>query len=468
MTRDRERRRKLLEAPVGRTLVRLALPMMIGIAAVLFFNIVDTFWIGRLGPEPLAAIGFTFPVVMVVSNLTIGLGIGSTAVIARALGEERRDEVRRLTTDALGLALLLVATVSLIGFVSIEPLFRALGADERTLPMIREYMEVWYLGVGLLVIPMVGNGAIRATGDTVTPSLVMVAAGLVNAALDPLLIFGWGPVPSMGLRGAAFATVASYTVSMSVAFWILGKREKMLTVEAPRVADVVGSWRRILRIGLPAAGTNLLTPLAAGAVTRIVSSHGPDAVAAFGVGTRVEGLSMMGVFALTAAITPFVGQNLGAGRSERLRETLRFVVKASLVWGGGVALLLAAVAEPLARVFNDDPQVVERTALFFRIVPASYWAFGIALLVAACFNAADRPYKATALAALRLVVLAVPLAWLGSELHGLAGLFGGIALANVIMGFVAGFYGRHELRVLTEELEASGASDAEPTAEAAE
>jgi Na+-driven multidrug efflux pump len=199
-----------------------------------------------------------------------------------------------------------------------------------------------------------------------------------------------------------------------------------------------------------------------------VSSHGPDAVAAFGVGTRVEGLSMMGVFALTAAITPFVGQNLGAGRSERLRETLRFVVKASLVWGGGVALLLAAVAEPLARVFNDDPQVVERTTLFFRIVPASYWAFGIALLVAACFNAADRPYKATALAALRLVVLAVPLAWLGSELYDLAGLFGGIALANVIMGFVAGFYGRHELRVLTEELDASGASDAEPTAEAAE
>lgn len=452
MTKDPDRQRRLLEGPVGSTLVRLTLPMMVGIAAVLFFNIVDTFWVGQLGPHELAAMGFTFPVAMVVTNMTIGISIGATAVIARALGQGQDDRVKRLTTDSLILAVLLVVTVSAIGIATVDPLFSLLGADAETLPLIREYMIPWYAGVGLLVIPMVGNGAIRASGDTKTPSFVMVAAGLGNACLDPLLIFGWGPVPAMGLRGAAYATVGSYTLAMIVAFYVLGKREKMLSFELPGFAAVLASWKAILRIGLPAAGTNLLTPVAAGAVTRLVSDYGPHAVAAFGVGTRLEGLSMIGVFAMTAAITPFVGQNLGARNGGRIQETLRFVVKLSLGWGLGAAVLLALVADPLARIFNDDPEVIAQTKLFLRIVPISYAAFGIAILVASVFNALDQPLKATVLALFRLIVLAVPLAWLGSELYGLAGLFAGIGVANLISGAVAGLYARREVRDVAREL----------------
>lgn len=452
MSLDPERRRKLLEAPVGKTLIGLALPMTIGIAALLLFNLVDTFWVGRLGPTELAAMGFTFPVVMVISNLTIGISIGATAVIARALGEGHDGKVKRLTTDALGLSLMLVATVSFLGYVTIDPVFSALGADDRTLPLIHQYMEPWYMGVGLLVVPMVGNGAIRATGDTLTPSLVMVGAGVVNAVLDPLFIFGWGSFPAMGLRGAALATVASYTVSMAFAFWILAKRDKMLTFEAPRMKDVLRSWKDILHIGLPVAGTNLLTPVAAGAVTRLVAGHGQHAVAAYGVGTRIEALSLMGILALTASITPFVAQNLGAGHGERIRETLRFVVRASIVWGGAVAVILALAADPLARIFNDDPEVIAMTAQYFRIVPASYAPFGVAILVASMFNSMQMPLKATGLAALRLVVLAVPLAWLGSTLYGLPGLFAGIATANLTMGFVAGLYARREVKRVAERM----------------
>ncbi|MBO6940440.1 MAG: MATE family efflux transporter [Deltaproteobacteria bacterium] len=439
------RRKKLLTAPVGRTLIDLAVPMMIGIAAVLFFNLVDTFWVGQLGGLELAAMGFTFPVVMVVMNLTIGLSIGSTAVIAASLGEGQEGDTRRLATDALILALVLVTAVSAVGVLTIEPLFRALGAEEDTLPLIREYMEPWYLGVGLLVIPMVGNGAIRATGDTKTPSVVMVIIGLFNAGLDPLLIFGWGPFPALGLRGAAYATVGSYIGAFVVAGWVLARREKLIAFEIPRPSQVVASWRRILRIGLPAAGTNLLTPLAAGAITRVVSSHGPEAVAAYGAGTRVEGLAMMGVYAMTAALTPFVGQNHGAGQIDRIRETLRFNVKVATVWGLGAAALLALLASPLARLLNDDPAIVEYTELFLWIVPASYIPYGIALLVAAMYNAMEMPLKATMLAALRLIALAVPLAWLGSHLFGLPGLFGGIVAANVLMGVTAALVIRRDL-----------------------
>jgi Na+-driven multidrug efflux pump len=234
----------------------------------------------------------------------------------------------------------------------------------------------------------------------------------------------------------------------------------MLTFALPRAREVLASWRAILHIGIPAAGTNLLTPLAAGAVTRIVSHHGADAVAAYGVGTRLEGLSMIGVFAMTAAITPFVGQNHGAGHGARIRDALRFVGKASLIYGVVVAVALGLLAEPLARVFNEDTAVIASTVRYLRVVPFSYAPYGLALLVASIFNALGMPLKATVLATLRLLALAVPLAWLGSELLGLTGVFLGIAAANLVMGGVAGIYARRELGELVRDL--GGDPDARP------
>ena len=449
---DDEKQKRLLTGPVGPTLLRMAFPMMVGIAAVIFFNIVDTFWVGQLGGDELAAMAFTFPVVMVVSNLTIGLSIGATAAIARAIGEGHKDKVRRLTTHALILALLVVIAVCALGLLTFEPLFRALGASEETLALIGEYMIPWYWGVGLLVVPMLGNGAIRATGDMKTPAIVMLCAGFVNAGLDPILIFGWGPVPQLGLAGAAIATIASYAIAMVVMSYILIRREKMISFEVPTWTDLRASWSAILLVGIPAAGTNLLTPIAAGALTRIVSSHGENAVAAYGVGTRIESLSMIGVFAMTAAITTFVGQNHGAKNGQRVMDTFHFVTKGSALWGAGVAGLLWFLAGPIARVFNEDPVIIEETMLYLRVVPLSYIAFGIAMLVASMFNALNMPLKATALAALRLVVLAVPLAWLGSTLFGLEGLFGGIVAANVVMGLVAFVYARSVIGKVRDEL----------------
>ena len=165
----RERSARLLTEPVGPTLIRLALPMVVGLAAIILFTVVDTFFVGRLGATPLAAMSFCFPVNFVVYSVTMGIGIGTTSVISRAIGEGDQARVRRLTTHALVLALGTVTLIAGIGLVTMDPIFSAMGADATTLPLIREYMTPWLWGVGLLVIPMVGNSAIRATGDTVSP-----------------------------------------------------------------------------------------------------------------------------------------------------------------------------------------------------------------------------------------------------------------------------------------------------------
>jgi putative MATE family efflux protein len=443
-----DRQRALLTDPVGPAILAMAWPMLVGILAIVLFNVVDTFWVGQLGARELAAMSYTFPVVMVVMSVSMGIGLGTTAVVARAIGHGDRGKVRRLTTDALVLANGMVVLVALLGLATIDPLFALLGAEPATVALVREYMVPWYLGVGLLVIPMVGNSALRATGDTKTPSVIMLVAGLVNAVLDPLLIFGAGPVPSMGLAGAAWATVGSYAGAFAAAMWVLVRRERLLTFARPRLAEVYDSWRRILHIGLPAAGTNLLAPLSAGILTRLVSSYGPTAVAAFGVGTRLEGFAMVGIGALSTAMTPMVAQNLGAGRLRRIHQAVSFGTRAGLVWGAGAALLLAMLAGPIAHVFSDDPAVVEVARTYLLVVPFSYGALGLAQIVGTTFNALDEPLAAAGLVAVRLLALTLPLAWLGTSLAGLDGLFGGIAAANLAIGLLAWAVVRVRLRRL--------------------
>lgn len=438
------RGRNLTEGPVGATLLRLTGPMVLGLASVMLFNIVDTIWVGRLGADALAAMTFTFPVAFFVMSITMGLGIGLTSAVSRAIGRGDGERVRRLTTDGLFLANVVVVSVALGGLFTMDPLFRAMGASADQIAMVRQYMVPWYLGVGLLVLPMVGNSAIRATGDTKTPSMIMAVAGLVNLVLDPFLIFGLGPFPRLELRGAAVATVISWALTFAAALWVLARRDRMLTAHRPAPAEVLASWRQILHVGMPAAGTYLLLPLAAGALTRLVASRGTEALAAYGVGSRVEALAMIGLSALGVSLTPFAGQNFGADRTDRVRIGLRFSTRLGLGYGVGAAILLALFAVPVARLFNDHPEVIANATLYFYLLPWSYGPMGMVFVANAIFNGAGKPLRSAFLIFLRLFVLTLPLAYFGAYLvPGVRGIFLGIALGNLVAGIVAVFLTRH-------------------------
>ena len=290
------------------TLVAMTLPMLVGMITLMTFNLVDTFFISMLGTVQLAAISFTFPVSFTLISLSIGLSIGTSAVIAKALGAGSLTEARTDGQVALCLSALLVAVLAVLGYVFTVPLFTALGADTDTLSYIRQYMDIWFCGAVLLVLPMVGNAVLRASGDTKTPSIIMACSGLVNAVLDPILIFGLGPLPAMGMHGAAIATVISWVFGSALILYLLVKRG-LITTNWIKPVLLLSICRKILRIGLPAAGANMLTPLAMGILTAIMASYGAAAVAAFGVGARLESIACLVVLALSMTLPPFVSQN---------------------------------------------------------------------------------------------------------------------------------------------------------------
>ncbi len=438
----------MTEGPVGRSLLMLTIPMLFGIYSFMLFNFVDTLYISRLGALELAAISFTFPVALVVGSLGQGIGIGASAIISRAIGEGDESNVRRITTDTLLLSLLGALAFTAIGLATIDPFFRLLGATPKVLPLIRQYMVLWYIGVPFVIIPMVGNNAIRATGDTRTPATIMMLSAVTNAILDPFLIFGIWIFPEMGLAGAALASLIARAASLFAGLWIIGHRERLLTFVRPPIALVLDSWRQILFIGLPAAGTNVLTPVSFGIITAMVAVFGTDAVAALGAGTRITGLAL-GVFMATAAVlTPFVGQNLGAGKPERARAAILHAQRFAILWGLVLFVVLVFFARQVAGVFSDEPAVIEPLVRYLWIVPIGFGSFGVMMVSNAGLNAYRRPLQAAIVTAGRLFALQVPIAVAGSFFFGLDGIFVATAIADVLAGVAAFIWLR---KIMVEE-----------------
>lgn len=435
----------LVEGPIGKILLKLTVPMIFGILGMVAFNLVDTFFVGRLGTIELAALSFTLPVVLVVSSLAMGLGMGVAAVVSRAIGEGDSRKVRDLTTDSLILALLVVAVFIVLGLLTIEPIFRLIGANAETLPLIKQYMNIWFPGMIFVVIPMVGNNAIRGIGDTKTPSVIMLVAVIINCILDPLLIFGIGPFPRLELAGAAIATVVARASTLVISLYVLVHREKMLIFAKRTLRSVHRSWTSILYIGLPAAGTRIIIPLVIGVITRLVASYGPEAVAGFGVASRIEIFALAVIWALASVIGPFAGQNWGAGKPDRVRAGIKKCERFSMAWGFGMFVFLAAAAEPIASVFNDNPIVIKTIVMYLRIVPITFGLEGVLILLAAALYVLHKPFHAMGFVVFQMVFLYIPLAHVGSILIGLPGVFIATAVAYGFSGILAHFLTRSVL-----------------------
>lgn len=427
----------LLEGSVAAHLQRLALPMVWGILATMSFNVVDTYFVAQLGSGPLAAMSFTFPVVMVINAIAIGLGAGTSSAVARAYGAGDLALVRRLATDAVLLAALIALVVTVVGLLTIEPLFRLLGAKEALLPLVADYMVPWYLGAVFAVVPMVVFSAIRAIGNSALTGRIMVAVALFNLVLDPLLIFGWGIFPRLELQGAALATIIARGVSFAAAFYYLAHREQLLAMPDWRLPVLRESWGQLLRVGLPAIATNVIIPMSGGVVVALVAVHGAEAVAGLGVALRIEPVALIVFYALSSVVGPFMGQNAGAGKVGRTQLTISVLSRFCLVFGVCMALILYFVGGPVASLFSHSPEVLSVAVAYLSVVPISYAGYGFVMSANAAFNGLGHPLPGTLISFMRVLGLYLPLAWLGNHFWGIQGLFVATAISNLVLGGVA-------------------------------
>ncbi|MDA0150348.1 MATE family efflux transporter [Vibrio sp. LaRot3] len=437
----------LLNGPIPQVLRQMTVPMTVGLIAILMFNLVDTFFISLLGTDALAAVSYTFPVTFGVNCITMGIGMGLSTNIGRLLGQGQAQDAARFSTHGLILAVILVALASTLGLFTIEPLFLLLGAEPSLIPMIEQYMAVWYMAIPLLVLPMAGNAAIRATGDTKTPAKIMMTAGLINGVLDPLLIFGYGPFPELGIQGAAIASAFSWLGALCGSLFVLIKREKLLTW--PKAPFMMQDWKNILKIGTPAALSSAMSPLSGALLMMILSQHGTVAVAAYGAAQRIESILILVLMSLTSALTPFMAQNFGANNPERSFAGLFLGMRFSIVFQFMIFIMMVPLSIPLAALFSQEQAVQDMLWHYLLVVPFGYGFQGIMMMLVSGLNALHEPMRAFRWSAARLFFFTLPLAWVGGELYQIEGIFVGIAVGNILGGILGYVY---TLRLREEHL----------------
>jgi putative MATE family efflux protein len=425
----------LTQGPVATSLFKLTAPMMVGVSSSILVSMLEIGFIGQLGTEAVAAITFTFPVVMILSSIALGIGIGTSSVIARSVGAGNQADVQRLGTHSILLVAGAMSVLSFVGWVSIDPVFLALGAAPDRLPLIHSYLDIYYPSVLLFTTTMVAGNIMRANGNANIPGIVLTLGALFNLALDPVLIFGWFGFPRMELAGAAAASVISRIATTAVLLYYINRSNLIITHNVGE--QFLQSCRRILQVGIPAIATQLIGPVSAAVITRLLASHGEIVVAGFGVATRIEAVAVMLLFALSGSIGPFVGQNWGGNRPDRVRSGLRTTYQFCLLWGLVAALPMVLFGDVIASWVDSEPQVVTTAAFYLAVVPWSYGLWGVLMMSSASFNALGKPIPSTVLSFTRMFVMYVPLALLLDSQLGYPGIFIATAATNAVMGILA-------------------------------
>ncbi|MBK1878302.1 MATE family efflux transporter [Pelagicoccus mobilis] len=442
---------ELLKGSVSGHLRRLTIPSIGGMLAIMVFNLTDTWYVSRLGTEELAAMGFTFSVVMVVGTLSIGFSAGSASIITRALGAGNVGLARRAVSGGLVLTIAGTLVVSVAGYFSIDPLFSALGAKGRILDLVGEYMSVWFLGAVFSIMPPVSDSCLRAAGDVKRPMYVMCICAALNIVLDPILIFGFGPVPAMGLEGAAIATLIARSVGMVASLYFLHFSHRLIDWNVPSLGELARSWMEILRLGVPASLNQVLGPLAQGFYIRVAAGvGGAEAVAAMATGTRVEAFLFILAYGYGIALVPFVGQNYGARAMDRVRETRQITLRFAWLYAALTFLILLPLATPVSGLFSVEAEVVRQSSLYLIVASLGHVGLHSSTWLSQMLNVVGKPRPVMVISVVRVFFLIMPLCYLGAKFWGFAGLVAGIAIGNLVSGVHAYFVSRPHLGLGSE------------------
>lgn len=440
----------LTTGPVRPMVRRLAIPAAIGMFCNTLYNLTDTFFAGRLSTGALAGLSISFPVFFGIIAIGAGLGAGTTALIAHALGRGDRAEARLLAAQALSCALVAGVLLTALGLGGARPLFVALGATGDYLEHALRYVRVIFIGASFFVGSYAVNACLVARGDTRTLRNVLAVGAAVNVGLDPWFMYGGFGVPAMGLTGIALSTVLIQAGGLA---WMIGRAVRTGMLDAGSFRLLVpraGAFRRIFAQGAPAALNHLTIGIGIFVITYFASRFGDVAVAAYGVATRIEQVVLLPALGLTSATLAIAGQSLGAGRIERVAEVWRVALREgclATVIGGALVFLFARTAMGW---FADDPEVVAIGAGYLRIAVFVLWAYVFLFVTTSLVQAMQRPMYALWIGLYRQIAAPLALYPLLASAFGPTGLWLGIGAVTWSAGLFTLAWGRRALRRVQE------------------
>ena len=427
----------LTKGGIGWPLFYLSLPIVITNLLQTAYNLADTFWLGQYSTDALAAISFAFPMVFLLISLGMGLSVAGSILVAQHVGAGEEAEAEYAASQTVTFSLLGSLVLGVVGYFFVGDFLSFLGASADVLPRAEAYMQVISLGIAFMFGFFVFVALMRGYGDTVTPMLVMAGTVALNVVIDPILIFGWGPLAPRGIEGAAIATVISRALAMAVGLAIMFRGERGVQIHLDQMKPDFSFLRKLLGIGVPASIEGTGRALSINLMLIVVGLFPDTVVAAFGIGTRVFSVIFLPAIAVARGVETMSGQNIGAGKPDRAARTNDFAAKVMFVVLSGMAVLIWVGARPIVAVFTNDAEVIAAGTTFLRFVAPTFGFTGVMRAYAGGFRGAGKTLTAAAIAIFTLGIVRFPIAWVGAHQWGTRGLWLSFAISNVVGATIA-------------------------------
>ncbi|MFY2556150.1 MATE family efflux transporter [Corallococcus terminator] len=439
--------RDLTTGSIPRHLVAFSIPMLMGSFLQTAYSFINAIWVGRfLGTEALAVVTVSFPVVFVLFSIGMGLTMATSILVSQNYGARRMDELRKVVDSSTVLIYSLGVVLTLLGEWLAPSILTLMDTPKEIHAEAVSYLRIFLLSMPLGFGLFLTRSLLQGVGDSKTPLYFQAGSVLLTTVLDPVLMFGWLGLPKLGLNGTAWATVVSQLLALVTLLIYLRMKDVPVAPRRPRLAHLGPITLKTLRIGVPAAVQQSLVSIGMVFVTGLVNGFGEVATAAFGAASRIDQIAFMPAMTFGMAISTLAGQNLGAGRDDRVQE----IFKWGCLLSGGVTLVISAVAvtfpEALLRIFVTDPAVITPGVTYLHIVGGTYVLFALIFVSNGIINGAGRTLITTAFSLLSLWVVRVPVAyWLSRRMGSVTGVWIAMALSfgvSLVVSMAYYFSGR--------------------------
>ncbi|WP_350344551.1 MATE family efflux transporter [Proteinivorax tanatarense] len=405
-------KRDLTVGSIPKKIINLSLPIMGGMFLQTIFNFVDTLFVSRLGDNAVGAVGMNLPLLFVLIAVGNAVAVGASSYIARSIGAEDYDSASKTASQAITLAIILGIVTTVFGVIFAPKILSMLGASGEQFSMSVEYTRIIFWGNLIFFLFLALDGILRGEGDMKTSMMKQVVAVGFNIILDPILIFGVGPIPAMGVGGAALATVLSRFLGLVFLVWHFYTGKSTIKFNMTKLIYDSKIVREIMKVGLPASASQAMMSLTLFVFYYLANDFGEEAVTALSLGFRIDSLAILPGMAIGISTVTMIGQNFGAGKFERVRKSYWTAQIMAVGFMASVGIIIFSFPGFFIRIFSDNPKVIEYTTSYLRILPVFYPFLASGFISAHAFQGLGKAVPGLVIGLIRVVFVGVPLSFL--------------------------------------------------------
>ena len=401
----------LTTGSISRHLLVFSLPMLIGNVLQVAYSIINTIWVGRfVGADAVGATAVSFPIIFILIALASGATLATTILVAQYYGAKDMRMVEKVVNNSFSVALIMGAVLTVLGILFSDTILRMMDTPAEIFPMASGYLKITIAGFILTVLSNLIPSILRGIGDTVTPLIFMGIGVLINALLDPFMIIGIGPFPKLGINGAAYASLIAQAIGLVLAIVYLNRKNHFVAINPKKLTLDLKLTGLILKLGFPSMVQQSLVSVGVTFVTGFVNAFGASATSAFGAAGRIENIIFMPAMSFGMAASALAGQNLGAGKPERVKEVFKAGIKLTSIVTITLSLLIIAFPRLLLSMFVQEAAVLDIGVSYLRIVGCAYILFALMFITNGIINGSGHTMITMAFSLISLWVVRVPLA----------------------------------------------------------